>query len=761
MNNKLAQFTLLCAVFFLILISFVKLFPIENQNVKEFHPDFSYENINQHLKQISNTPHPAGSDAHQEVKKYILSQCESWGVQVTLDDSSSTMIDKGHSIIVGRPQNILATIPGNDSTNIILISAHYDSPSNSHGTGDDGSAISSMLETIRYVSTLPTLKNTVVFLFSDMEELGLLGAKRFIENYPDINSVKLIFNYEARGNAGPNLHFEFSENNAWLASHLSKALTQPYANSFAYEVYKIMPNSTDFEFFKTTSAQGMNSAFLDGFSYYHNPVDNPENLDQKSLMHQASNMLETVLYFAQLNLNVNQFGDAIFFNSLGSWFMSYSESSDSLLILFTMITLLLMIYLIRKREMLILNDIIRGFLYSITSYIICFLTTYFFHSLLLYLYPHYQNFFNNNFYNANYYLITISGLFLFSTYLCHSLFIQAKDSNGIHIGALLPNISLVFILKALTPTASYIIYIPLLSYLIFTTANLFLKKGHPLFHIIYFFSIIPSITLWVPMIYLLFLAFSLHLPYIATVFMLFFTPFLIEFISSTKQLSNKIIPSIIVALLVMSITLAHKHSKPHPDKPLVTNIAYVMDKDSSSSFWISNNTHLDSWTQTFLNIPRHETLGELYYNTSYKVWKSPKQFLDSNNHLSATYHLFQDTLSGVENQYQLILTPATTNAYVELEFSHGSQIRKVNQQEVIQAEKMLRKNFILKIHSPHSTGDTVIFTSDSPPFIKTREFQRELSKQEQLELPDHLMFSSEKFSNVRIIKQTIGLLNHD
>ena len=211
MNNKLAQFTLLCATFSLVLISFFQLFPEENQNIKQHHPNFSYENINQHLSHIASTPHPSGSKTHLDVKNYILSQCQKWKVSTTTSDSSTIVVNRGYYITAGRPQNIIATIPGKDSSNAILIAAHYDSPSNSYGAGDDGSAISSMLEVIRYISTLPQLNNTIVFLFSDMEEVGLLGAKDFIEHYPALNSIKLIFNYEARGNSGPNLHFEFSK----------------------------------------------------------------------------------------------------------------------------------------------------------------------------------------------------------------------------------------------------------------------------------------------------------------------------------------------------------------------------------------------------------------------------------------------------------------------------------------------------------------------------------------------------------------------
>ena len=60
-----------------------------------------------------------------------------------------------------------------------LPSGHYDSVPTSFGASHDGLGISVMLETLRTLKARVELRNDVVLLFSDGEEIGLLGAKAF------------------------------------------------------------------------------------------------------------------------------------------------------------------------------------------------------------------------------------------------------------------------------------------------------------------------------------------------------------------------------------------------------------------------------------------------------------------------------------------------------------------------------------------------------------------------------------------------------
>ena len=62
--------------------------------------------------------------------------------------------------------------------------AHYDSVPSSPGAGDNAASVAAILEAIRALKAGSALRNDLIVLFTDGEELGLLGAKGFVETYP-------------------------------------------------------------------------------------------------------------------------------------------------------------------------------------------------------------------------------------------------------------------------------------------------------------------------------------------------------------------------------------------------------------------------------------------------------------------------------------------------------------------------------------------------------------------------------------------------
>src|SRR6185436_18317813 len=99
--------------------------------------------------------------------------------------------------------------------------------------GDDGAGVATLLETARALRAGPRLKNDVILLFSDGEETNLRGARLFVTEHPWIDGVRLVHNFEARGNAGPSILFETSPANGRLMSEVAAAAPYPVANSFS------------------------------------------------------------------------------------------------------------------------------------------------------------------------------------------------------------------------------------------------------------------------------------------------------------------------------------------------------------------------------------------------------------------------------------------------------------------------------------------------------------------------------------------------
>jgi hypothetical protein len=102
------------------------------------------------------------------------------------------------SVIAGRRQvgrNIFALKPGKDSRIVALI-AHYDTaPTTLQGAMDNGSGVGVLLEIARVFSTTPT-NHSLLFVASDGEEWGMLGAGDFARNYPERERIAAVLSLD-------------------------------------------------------------------------------------------------------------------------------------------------------------------------------------------------------------------------------------------------------------------------------------------------------------------------------------------------------------------------------------------------------------------------------------------------------------------------------------------------------------------------------------------------------------------------------------
>ena len=205
--------------------------------------------------------------------------------------------------------------------------AHYDSVYRAPGAGDDASGVASILEMVRALKHCPPIQRDVIVLFTDGEEAGLLGAEAFAHSHPWMKDAGLILNFEARGNRGPSLLFETSQNNRPLIQAVAHVAPYPIGSSLFYELYKILPNDTDFTVFRPAGIPGLNFAFGEGLEAYHSPLDTPDHLSLASLQHHGSYGLALTRHFGQLDLAAlrNSQGDDVFFDWFGSRLVAYSQ----------------------------------------------------------------------------------------------------------------------------------------------------------------------------------------------------------------------------------------------------------------------------------------------------------------------------------------------------------------------------------------------------------------------------------------------------
>ncbi len=180
---------------------------------------------------------------------------------------------------------------------------HHDSVERGPGAGDDGAAVATLIETARALKAGPGLENDIFFVFTDGEEIGLLGAQAFVAESPWARRVAVVLNFDARGASGPVYMFETSAGNRWLIRQLARSAPRPAANSLMYEVYRHMPNDTDLTIFRRGGLPGLNFAFIAEPWIYHSPGDTPEHLSRATLQHQGSYALSLARQFGQTDLS--------------------------------------------------------------------------------------------------------------------------------------------------------------------------------------------------------------------------------------------------------------------------------------------------------------------------------------------------------------------------------------------------------------------------------------------------------------------------
>lgn len=278
---------------------------------------FSAGRAMRHVERLAARPRPVGSEGHREAREYIVSELRQLGLEPRIQDGWSVERREVDEYLAARVRNIVVRLPGRDSTGVLMLMAHYDTRPNTPGAGDDASGVATLLETLRLAAGGPAARNDLVALFTDAEELGLMGARLFVDEHPWAEEVAFVLNFEARGNRGPSPMFETGPGNAAAVATLAAAVDEPFANSMSYEIYRRMPNDTDFTVFKEAGFQGFNMAFIGGLPAYHTMLDRPENLAPGSLQHHGAYAAGLVRHLGDADLEAlaaARAEDAVYFN---------------------------------------------------------------------------------------------------------------------------------------------------------------------------------------------------------------------------------------------------------------------------------------------------------------------------------------------------------------------------------------------------------------------------------------------------------------
>jgi len=222
-------------------------------------------------------PRVTGSTACAEAGDYIYNEFVSYGLEARYDDWSYYGYDGN---------NIEGTLEGIDenSDEIYIICAHYDSVSGSPGADDDGSGTAAVLAAA-YIMSQYEFNHTIRFVAFDGEEQGLLGSHEYAEEASQ-NGDNIVgaLNADMIGYAENPTQASFIkiyENTAseWITD-FTEAVSQNYYN---YIGLTVVPSGTaynsDHASFWTFNYAAIMYHEYEFNPYYHSPQDIIENMD--------------------------------------------------------------------------------------------------------------------------------------------------------------------------------------------------------------------------------------------------------------------------------------------------------------------------------------------------------------------------------------------------------------------------------------------------------------------------------------------------
>lgn len=268
---------------------------------------FSAARVVEDIAVISKDHHSvAHPQERAQVREYLIDRLEGLGADTVMTFRYDSLVgpENRHVEYTFDAHDILAEfapLEGTGNSPYLMMVAHYDSrysqpmPKDtvwSYGAADDGYGLGVTLEVVsQLLKDRKEWKQGVKILFTDAEEVGMMGMKAILQNDKHVfDNVGLMINLEARGTYGPVLLFETCPGNEKVMDLYADAAKYPYTYSLTTTVYKFMPMYTDFTAVKD-EIPGLNFSNIADVNHYHTNLDNFSNISEKTIQHYGAQVL--------------------------------------------------------------------------------------------------------------------------------------------------------------------------------------------------------------------------------------------------------------------------------------------------------------------------------------------------------------------------------------------------------------------------------------------------------------------------------------
>jgi len=642
--------------------------------------DFSAERAFRHVEALAREPRPIGTAAHARARNYIVSELQALGFDPQIQ--KATVVDPKSAVdpkwsVAGNVQNVIARLAGMGGSKAILLVSHYDSVATGPGASDDGVGVATLLETARALKAGPPLKNDVLLLFTDGEEVGLLGARGFVEAHPWAKEVGLALNFDTGGDAGVVYTYETSPGNAGLIPEYAQATPYPVASSMMYEVYQTMPNESDFTPLKQAGIAGFNFAHIGGKYRYHTMTDNPDNLDRRSLQHHGSYALSLTQHFGNVDLtNLRRDSNLVYFNILNLAFLYYPEAWALPLAILTALLFVGLVMFGRAQGRVSLAGLVVGALAFLFDVFVSAGAVWMVWQGLLKLYPQYSAVIDTH--NGFFYWLAFITLTLAITTALYNLLRQRCRLADLALGALLWWLILTVVASQMVPGVSYWLEWPLLFSLIGLGLLWFLpgQELAPWRRVVLLAAVgLPVLLIFAWGIYAFYLALGTELMMVPVLLMALLLGLFIPHLDLFARPYPWALPAVagfvsMTALIAGSLTAAPDAAHPQAD-----SIFYALNADTGQALWISEDSQPDVWTSQFLGTAfKRGELHELFPHLSDEFLSAPAPVMDL---AMPQVDLLSDRSTGGIRTLRLHVTTPSQTPWVEVSIGSASPISAI------------------------------------------------------------------------------------
>ena len=623
---------------------------------------FSAERADDDLRAVASQPRSIGTPAHAATIATIRTRLADMGVESEIVEDVVARPDF-NQVFAGRLSNVIARIPGTNSTGAVLLLAHFDSVPTSLNANDGGLGVATLLETVRAIQAGDALANDVVLWFGDADETTSMNT-RILQQHPWFDDVEVGFAFEGIGANGPSLltyagqgdpdpddpvpavgenegfglanpHLS-TDNGLWLREALDVIPHPVVALAFNDPALAAGPDLGTTMW--GSDIGGISFAQIGDSSGYHTDLDNPDNVSLASLQDAGDTSLALTRHFGNFDFDQAETANGLIaFNILPGQIVTYSTSWAVPLALLLTAALAAVLTIGIRRHQLTITGLLAGIGLTILSLIAVVMVVMVVSTILQ---PDVH--FARNAYSSGWRFLLVGTLTLAvvsAVFAAAARFVDREHTRTAIAAGPLVILTLLAILTATALTSlSYVFVWPTLAAVAFLAWQLG-SRPHPTnpWGLTAALSAVGFAVMLsaVPVMYLLGAGLSIGQPMFAALVAVIAALLAVLLVPHFQHLTGKrgwLVPlSLAAAALVFAIGEQATNGF-DADQPSRNYIQYTLDADTGEATWLSAATDIDDWTQQLFTDGHTNTQAAFspgyFYDQGFDVIEAPAPTVD-------------------------------------------------------------------------------------------------------------------------------------